>query len=592
MVLHIPLLKTGRPRPERSSDASCESWSHFRTPMEDEGSDRAPFRKWAVDETAAPQCFDSWRMNQIPVERREGAWLQRRRHSPCGLLVPVNLAMDSVYYRFDGEQPYVYALSRLGTESPEVPLDGLGLQFMCRSSPYVPFSWPSVRASGPKAAKPASSRGQIVLPGDPHPRDSAYALIRASMLAGHGNPTRFLEAHWWEARHRRKGVLLSWTQVEYYEQSAMPKDTLYPKVPSWFTEYDVPGAMYVPQPGVVAYRGKALLNNDPLHWAIFRTEWVVNVFARWVDDAYYRGLLWHLPGGVRSGVDRLTVTALLQDGAYSVASVDELLRLHDHHSWATNGSETTVLSKVVPLARRGGSFDILDWVEPNSRSHTVGVYPGDMTVPGSPEYEYLPRESVLTPLAVPRIEVSPATRVMTNEGPPLRSVPMDPVESRANAVYPLRSHRGTGARELQAPSETARRASVDPWKDSRVTSRYEPESYASDPYAAPTLRVPLLQSRLRELGLWVGVVGKYGDGHILDEETILAALAGLTAERDQARERADFAEGTARDMAKQDRERKDDLEMEVRRIRMALEHVTNATERLDEMTSRKRRREE
>jgi hypothetical protein len=122
---------------------------------------------------------------------------------------------------------------------------------------------------------------------------------------------------------------------------------------------------------------------------------------------------------------------------------------------------------------------------------------------------------------------------------------------------------------------------VDPWKDSRFTFRYEPESYASDPYAALTFRVPLLQSRLRELGLWVGVVGKYGDGHILDEETILAALAGLTAERDQARERADFAEGTARDMAKQDRERKDDLEMEVRRIRMAMEHVTNATERLD-----------
>jgi hypothetical protein len=59
----------------------------------------------------------------------------------------------------------------------------------------------------------------------------------------------------------------------------------------------------------------------------------------------------------------------------------------------------------------------------------------------------------------------------------------------------------------------------------------------------------------------------------LDEETILAALAGPIAERDQARERADFAEGTAIDIAKQDRERKDDLEMEVRRIRMAMEHI-------------------
>jgi hypothetical protein len=56
-------------------------------------------------------------------------------------------------------------------------------------------------------------------------------------------------------------------------------------------------------------------------------------------------------------------------------------------------------------------------VEPNSRFHTLDVYPGDMTVPGSPEYEYLPSESVLEPLSVPRKELFPATRVMTNEGP-------------------------------------------------------------------------------------------------------------------------------------------------------------------------------
>jgi hypothetical protein len=45
-------------------------------------------------------------------------------------------------------------------------------------------------------------------------------------------------------------------------------------------------------------------------------------------------------------------------------------------------------------------------------------------------------------------------------------------------------------------------------------------------------------------------------------------------------------------MEKQDRERKDDLEMEARRIRMGMEYMINATERLGEMTSRKRRREE
>jgi hypothetical protein len=79
---------------------------------------------------------------------------------------------------------------------------------------------------------------------------------------------------------------------------------------------------------------------------------------------------------------------------------------------------------------------------------------------------------------------------MTNEKPPLWSVPMDPVESRGSAVNPPRTHRGTGARALQAPSETARLAPVDPWKDSRVTSRYEPESNASYYDAEPTVTGP------------------------------------------------------------------------------------------------------
>jgi hypothetical protein len=48
------------------------------------------------------------------------------------------------------------------------------------------------------------------------------------------------------------------------------------------------------------------------------------------------------------GVDRFTVMALLQDGEYSVATVGELLQLHDQHSWATNWSETTVCPKWSP----------------------------------------------------------------------------------------------------------------------------------------------------------------------------------------------------------------------------------------------------
>jgi hypothetical protein len=146
--------------------------------MTDEGlSDRAPFRKWAMDAIADLKSFYAFRMSQIPPDRREFAWLQRRRHSQGGFLIPTEWAMDSIYYRYDWEQQYVQAMWRLGHESPEVPLDGLSLHFMCRHRPYVPFTWPAVRAYGPKSAKSASCRGYFVLPGDPHPRDSTYALI-------------------------------------------------------------------------------------------------------------------------------------------------------------------------------------------------------------------------------------------------------------------------------------------------------------------------------------------------------------------------------------------------------------------------------
>jgi hypothetical protein len=64
----------------------------------------------------------------------------------------------------------------------------------------------------------------------------------------------------------------------------------------------------------------------------------MNVFARWVDDAHYRGLLWHLPIGVRRGIDRLTVVALLQGGDYAVANVDGLLKLHESYSWGSEQS--------------------------------------------------------------------------------------------------------------------------------------------------------------------------------------------------------------------------------------------------------------
>jgi hypothetical protein len=72
----------------------------------------------------------------------------------------------------------------------------------------------------------------------------------------------------------------------------------------------------------------------------------------------------------------------------------------------------------------------------------------------------------------------------------------------------------------------------------------------------------------------------------------VATILGLTAERNQARERAEIAEEAVCEVAKREREEKDDLEIDLSRIRTAMEQVSNAVERLDDMVSRKRRRKE
>jgi hypothetical protein len=190
---------------------------------------------------------------------------------------------------------------------------------------------------------------------------------------------------------------------------------LYPKIPTWFAKYDVPAAMYVPNPGVVAYRGKALLNNDSLHWAEFRTEWTVNVFARWVDDAHYRGLLWH-----------------------------------------------------VLLARRGDSFEILGPFEVKKDSSAVGAYSDEMTIPDSPEYDYSARDPVLVRLQVPRVPVAVNGVEMAGSELPRRSVGRGLAEARCGAAAPAgqssewgreprRDLVDTGVTGMRLPAATVRK---------------------------------------------------------------------------------------------------------------------------------------
>jgi hypothetical protein len=80
----------------------------------------------------------------------------------------------------------------------------------------------------------------------------------------------------------------------------------------------------------------------------------------------------------------------------------------------------------------------------------------------------------------------------------------------AGTAYGSSGHRGDG---MRLPAATVQQVPVgEPWEGARTIRRYEPDPYAPDLYAVPTLRVSLLQSRLRELDLRAAVVGIYGDG--------------------------------------------------------------------------------
>jgi hypothetical protein len=146
-------------------------------------------------------------------------------------------------------------------------------------------------------------------------------------------PGRLLKEYRRELRHRRSWLLKSWSQTEYYDLTHHARDALYPKTPQGWSDAEVPARMFVPVRLVVTYRGSEVIRGDPLHWVIFRTEWTALVFGRWVADIHFRGLLWQLPRKVRSWINQLGLSVLLQVSPLSLDEIHVLLAVHDAVEW-------------------------------------------------------------------------------------------------------------------------------------------------------------------------------------------------------------------------------------------------------------------
>jgi hypothetical protein len=278
---------------------------------------RSPVLSWKLDRAWAPECLDARRIESLAPAAQEGVWNSRRRHAPCSEKTPREVGLDCKYLREDHEHDYVQSLVS-GTANANVPdtaeVDG-SLLFL--DQPRTPFHWspsPPRFHGDPIAEYPHEV--DVFLPRDSIPRDSGYAVYAAGVAGNLGVPGRLLKEYRREWRHRRNGLLKSWSQTDYYDLSSHSRDSLYPKTPQGWSDAEVPKRMFVPLPPVVTYRGSELIRGDPLQWAIFRTEWTALVFGRWIADIHFRGLLWQLPQKVRSWINQLGLSVLLQGSRY------------------------------------------------------------------------------------------------------------------------------------------------------------------------------------------------------------------------------------------------------------------------------------
>jgi hypothetical protein len=329
-----------------------------------------PFKAWEVERNVNTQCFDRKRFDCVPVvaartkpQSRQGtspqlAWEARRKHSPYSFFIDPAWDMDCLYVRVLGEETYVRGLWKLTSPSPRDPEEEVSKTVICGERPLLPLRWAVSRRITSKPEVQHSQRGSLNIPGEKYARDSQYALYVSSLMADHGDPGRFIEEHRKEYKNRRNGVLLSWSQVEYYQIPPRFREALYPKVPRWWGEWEAPGGMCVPLPAVLTYRGSYLIRGDPLHWCIFRTEWVINVFSRFVADAYHRGILWRLPSKVREGIVTLGVDTLLEGSPYRSKTVYQLITLQANYLWEELSRNGYGELQAVPLERLGSGYII------------------------------------------------------------------------------------------------------------------------------------------------------------------------------------------------------------------------------------------
>lgn len=130
-------------------------------------------------------------------------------------------------------------------------------------------------------------------------------------------PSRQLRGE--ERRHRhRLEVFVSFQDKEAGALFPRVAGNRYPKLPSWWAEYEVPYGFRAMTPPLLTYRGVEFMSRHSYGWDLMlRTEWATMCAVELYSEAL-QGFLWWLPPAVMNDIERLGVEYIFDTASSGV----------------------------------------------------------------------------------------------------------------------------------------------------------------------------------------------------------------------------------------------------------------------------------
>jgi hypothetical protein len=462
-----------------------------------------PFTSWEEMRQQNPDHLEVRRFSALASQQQPALWRSRRAHSPCDIPVPRDWDLDALYFRCPEEEAYGRRIRKLSVSFSNTPR--LSVALLCFGFPVVPYNWPLPQTPCPATYTNFTPRGDLPDPaGGETALDSAWSLREGSIADGSGDPGRMLGEARKEARdtHRKFNEFVAYHQVEFYRQGPPARQSLYPRIPSWWEEVWVSQNMFVPLPPVITYRARSLLPEKvgtpegEFFERVLEAEWTALVFGRWCADIPQRGIMWALSPRLRRNIDEMGVPALRDQSRYSRADVEKWLADHDSHPWLN----TTMLYR----ERGPRNQEPEHWEE---LCEFVRPYPGyRVTLRISPKSKRwsVPHEpTAIADIPIPTLDqpsVEARSPLGPNDSPPLR------------AELPARPHLRSVPLTVANPSSLA-----DPLSAS-AGGMADPATFAGTKYAESEAVPDSLTRKLRLAGL-EGCIQHYARRDLLMEYT-------------------------------------------------------------------------